>query len=551
MSGMAEILDENTRLRKESAEKDALIASLLERAQRTDELAAENAKLGSAVDLLTAEKASLVDEVERLTKHFAFLDKQRELAKAERFIAAKNQEMLFSDDDVTLPARDAEVQAADADEPEGDKRKSPKHKRKGRRKLQESKLPKRKVVVPLEAGTCGGCGGVREAIEPRVSYRVEWEPGRHVVLETHQERCRCSKCPEEGVWTAPEPYLLPKAMCGDGLLTKVLLDRFGDHLPFNRQAKRITRQGFRISANVLAGWSKQGAREVRPLIKAVREQISSGSLLQSDDSGLPVQDGADGKLANGRMWVFTDQRQAFFAFSRTKEGEHPADLLEALGATGKLIADGGSEYNEVVRRLGLERGGCWAHARRYFRDAAVQHDQAKVALTAIRDLFMIERDLATASNDARLSMRTTRSLPIVDGLFTWAREIGPSLRPKSKLADAIGYLQSQESRLRLFLAHGDVPIHNNLSELLLRQPIVGRKNWLFAGSEGGADAAMGWFTLIGSCMLQGIDPAVYLYDVFRRLPDYSSAWVHELTPLNWRIRRDAGDFVPLSPGRLQ
>ena len=104
--------------------------------------------------------------------------------------------------------------------------------------------------------------------------------------------------------------------------------------------------------------------------------------------------------------------------------------------------------------------------------------------------------------------------------------------------------------MRLFLANPDVPLHNNLSELLLRGPIVGRKNWLFAGSEGGAEAAMGWYSLVASCMLQGIDPTLYLYDVFRRLPDYSSKWVHELTPLNWRLAVEAGEFVPISPVQL-
>ena len=104
--------------------------------------------------------------------------------------------------------------------------------------------------------------------------------------------------------------------------------------------------------------------------------------------------------------------------------------------------------------------------------------------------------------------------------------------------------------MRLFLRCGDVPIHNNLSELLLRQPIVGRKNWMFAGSEEGAVAAAGWFTLIGSCLLQAIDPLAYLYDVFRRLPDHPSKWVHELTPLNWRLAVEAGDIKPLSPGQF-
>ena len=150
----------------------------------------------------------------------------------------------------------------------------------------------------------------------------------------------------------------------------------------------------------------------------------------------------------------------------------------------------------------------------------------------------------------RLKIRAARSKHVVDGFFDWVKETSQKERPKSKLGQALGYAISQESRMRKFLADGGTPIHNNLSELLLRQPIVGRKNWLFAGSEGGAEAAAGWFTLIGSCLLQGVDPAVYLYDVFRRLPDHPSKWVHELTPLNWRLAIDAGDIELISPGRF-
>ena len=266
---MAKILDENTRLRQEAAEKDALIASLLEKTKATEALVEK-------VELLSAKNDSLTDEVERLAKHFEFLDKKRQLAAAERYIAVKNQEMLFSNEDVTIPIRDAQVEAADAEEAEGDRRRTPKHRRRGRRKLEDSKLPKKKVHATVQADACDSCGGQKETLEPRISYRVEWEPGRHVVLETHQQRCACPKCPDQGVWMAPEPYLLPKAMCADGLLAKVMVDRFGDHLPFNRQAKRMTRRGFSMSANVLAGWSKQGAREFRPFIKAITEQIASG-----------------------------------------------------------------------------------------------------------------------------------------------------------------------------------------------------------------------------------------------------------------------------------
>ena len=134
-------------------------------------------------------------------------------------------------------------------------------------------------------------------------------------------------------------------------------------------------------------------------------------------------------------------------------------------------------------------------------------------------------------------------------MFEWIKACSQSARPQSALAKACGYGINQEKRLRRFLDRGEIPIHNNISELILRQPIVGRKNWMFARSEGGAKAACGWFTLITSCILQGIDPAAYLYDVLKRLPDHPSKWIHELTPLNWRIAVEAGDIKPLLPGQ--
>lgn len=548
---MAEILDENTRLRELSTSQSELLVAQQAQLQQQSELLAKQAEALKRLHELEAQVAALTSSNELLAKHFEFLAKKRKLAATERYIADQRQVQLFAEGEVTLPPRDAKVAEEDAARPDEatDGRKTAKHRRKGRRKVEDLDLPKNKVIAPVTPSNCTSCGAAHQPTESKVTHRVEWQPGRFVVLEVHQEQVTCA-CPKHNVWTAPAPFLLPSSMCGDGLLTRVVLDKFGDHMPLHRQSARMKREGFAVGSNVLSGWVRQGAREVRPLVLALQAQVTSGSLLQSDDSGFPVQDGSDGRLANGRLWVFTDQKQAFYGFSRTKEGEHPAALLASLDVSGKLVADGGSEYNLTETTLELERGGCWSHLRRYFFDASVQHEDAKPALTAIRDLFLIERDLVDLTLPERLTARGDRARPIVDGFFSWVKEMSPKERPKSKLGRALGYAISQESRMRLFLDHGDVPIHNNLSELLLRQPIVGRKNWLFAGSEGGAKAAAGWFSLIASCLLQGIDPQTYLYDVFRRLPSHPSKWVHELTPLNWRLAVEAGDIIPMSPGQL-
>lgn len=534
MAGLAEILDENTHLR-------SLVQAQAEQAEANVKLLEE---LRQQVEALKASN-------ELYAKHFQYLEDRRKLAAAERFIADQRQAQLFEGGEVEIPPRDPKVEEEDAKRAVSkDGRKTAKHKRKGRRDLSKLDFEKKKVIAPVTEASCGSCGGQLEVTGTKVVHRIGWEPGHFTVHEVHLEQCSCNNCSDNAVWTAPQPYLLPSSMCDDGLLTRVIVDKFGDHIPLHRQAKRMTREGFPIGSNVLSTWVCSAFKQAQPLVKAVMLQVASSSLLMSDDSGFPVQDGEDGKLANGRLWVVTDQKQAFMSFSRTKEGESPAALFASLNISGRLVVDGGSEYNKAVLELGLDRGGCWSHLRRYFFEAAIQHDDANVGLTAIHDLFMIERDLVDLPVDQRLIVRQQRSRPLVDGFYSWVKSKSPGVRPKSKFGRALGYAINQEERMRLFLSHGDVPLHNNLSELLLRQPIVGRKNWLFARSEGGAEAAAGWFTLISSCLLQGIDPAAYLYDVFRRLPDYPSKWIHELTPLNWRLAVEAGDFIPKSPGQL-
>jgi len=190
-----------------------------------------------------------------------------------------------------------------------------------------------------------------------------------------------------------------------------------------------------------------------------------------------------------------------------------------------LVVDGGSEFNQVVREQELVRGGCWSHLRKRFFEALHHHpDQAHLALGTLRDLFLIERDLRGRPPDEVLAERLARSKPLVDGFFVWAKAVSHK---------AIQYGRNQEAELRVFVERGDVPMHNNLSELMLRQAVVGRKNWLFARSEGGATAAADIYTLVGSCQLQGVDPWVYLRDVLDQLLDFPANRVVELTPKRW------------------
>lgn len=542
MPGLAEVLDENTALRKKLAQSEA-----------------RNREQEQRLEVLEQKLASLLQINDKLTRTLELIEKQRQLAQAERFIADQNQQRLFDDDDIEVPPRDPERKSTeeddDNDDKPGDGRKRPRskggHPRKGRRNLKDLDLPKQKVTVPVAEATCTVCGDALVVTGTTTSYRAKWIPGHFEILEVEREQCACPHHPEAGTYAASEPFLLPRSMCDDGLLARVIVDKHEDHLPLNRQSKRFARQGMPFGTNVLAGWVLRGFRQVRPVVEALCKQVVEDQLVLSDDTGHPVQDKGDGTLRKGRLWVFTDQRQAFYAFSPDKKGVHPKTILSELGFEGgTLVADGGSEYDLAEAALGLERGGCWSHFRRYFTTAAILEPEAEAVLPTFQDLFMIERELKGLDPDDRLAVRQERSAPLVDGVYTFIEQLSPSLRPSSLLSKACGYGISQKTRMHRFLADGRVPLNNNISELLLRQAVVGRKNWMFSRSEGGALAAAGWYSLIESAKLQGVVPLLYLHDLFQRLPNWPSNRVHELTPMRWRQAVEAGVFEPVPPGQF-
>jgi transposase len=413
-----------------------------------------------------------------------------------------------------------------------------------RRKVEEmDHLPSRVVPCPMDpAAVCAGCHKPLVVIGQAEAWRINWVPGHFERLHVRRDKCACPACPGEGVLTVPAPFVLPRALCSNGLLAAVLVDKFADHLPLNRQAKRMERQGFDISTAVLAAWVCAVAHPDQMLLsriaEAIEQELMKAVALMADDTGFPVQDGLNGCLRKGRLWAYTDREQVVFRFTDDKAGHRIATILGKY--RGKIIlVDGGSEFNQVVRALGLKRGGCWSHLRRYFFDARHHHPvESRLALRTIRDLFMIERALQGASLDRIREVRQQDARPLVEGFFTWVDQVSKTVRPTSTLGEAIGYARNNRATFLAYLDHPELGMHNNLSELMLRGPVVGRKNWMFAGSEGGALAAAVMFTLIGSCQLQAIDPLVYLTDILDRLPFHPANRIHELTPRAWRLARE-------------
>jgi len=319
------------------------------------------------------------------------------------------------------------------------------------------------------------CGGPLKVVRQVASGRVAWVPG-HFVYETLQrDACACPQCPGEGVLTVPSPYGIDRILAADSLVARVLVDTFADHLPLHRQARRMKREGLDISTMSLSRWVLLAGRLLKPVALAVQKHVLANDDIQGDDTGFPVQEGGNGKLRKGRLLAYTDQEQVFYAFTDTKEGRFPVETLQGFQGSC-LVADGGSEFNAVVSTLDLERAGCWSHLGTYFFKALPHHPkEAGLAFDTLRDLFLLERRFKDLSPEERLAARQEHIKPLVDGLFEWMRVVGQYARPKSKLLSAITYAMNQEAALGMCLKRGDIPIHNNLSEWMLRQPVVGRK----------------------------------------------------------------------------
>lgn len=482
-------------------------------------LAAENRQLRATLGERDQQNAILVEKLESLSLELARLKKQVFGQKSERRPAAGDAQVgLFDAPKPPVPTEappPAPVKPIAA--PHG-------------RRLPEGK-PDEVVVAPAP-DACAKCGGSLREISRSTATRIDWRRGHFVTVRVERPSCACDRC--KTVETAPEPssFALPRSLVGNGLAAQIVVDKFADNIPLNRQATRFEREGLDLSPSTLGDIVRNVAGLLRRIVLAMKAEQLGGRWLQADDTGLPVLDGGAGKAVAGRLWVYADARNVVYDFTPTKHGTGPVAYLD--GFSGVVLADGGSEFNEAVRLAGLTRAGCWSHARRYFVDAEETSTAlAREAIALIAPIFVIEKRAEMADPEARARLRDTDTRSAIDGFFAWAERHVHGQRPKSAIGQALRYALNQRAFLRACLGHPDIPVHNNLAELQLRRPVIGRKNWLFAGSEGGARSAAILFSITGSCRLHGIDPWAYLHDVLGRINDHPVNRIADLTPANW------------------
>lgn len=525
---------------------------------KTAELDAKNIELqaaqnGLVVTTLTIEKlkaqiakfrrekfGSSSEKIERAIEQLELALEEAQAAKAEALAAASQ---------ASEPAPDAILPGSATSGPAELEPANPK-----KRRQLPPWLPRRDVVHNAD-GICRRCGSneLRQVGES-VTEVLEYVPGRFEVIRHVRPACSCRKC--ETMVQARMPDLpIPRGIAGPGLLAHIITAKFCDHLPLYRQAEIFARSGVDLDRGLMAEWLGHVAWLVRPLVDLIANHVMAGRTVHADDTPVPVLAPGAGKTRTGRQWVYLrDERPhagvappaVLYRYTPNRKGEHCR--AELAGFTGWLHADGYAGFGRLYE-IADARGGnaillqgpsriaevaCWSHVRRGFFDVHHQNGStiAKEALDRIGALFDIERTIAGHPADIRRSVRQRTARKRIDELAVWMDAQLQLIPGKSDLASAIRYARSRWEALTRYIDDGRLEISNNAAENQIRPVALGRKNWLFAGSDAGGERAAALYTLIRSAKMNGLDPEAYLRDVLTRIGVHPMNRLHELLPWN-------------------
>ena len=423
-----------------------------------------------------------------------------------------------------------------------------------RRKLPEH-LPRREERHEPATYACPRCGCERpRKVGEDVTEVLEYVPGRFEVVRHVRPAYSCSKC--EAMTQAPMPAMpIPRAMAGASVLAHVIMSKYADHLPLYRQAEIYARDGLDLDRGTLADWMGKAAWLLRPLADRIGEHVMAGTVIHADDTPVPVLAPGNGKTRTGRLWIYLrDERPhagpappaVLYRYTPDRKGERCREHLNSF--SGHLHADGYAGFAEFYESAGdkpanVTEVACWAHVRRKFFDVDKANGSpiAREALERIGALFDIERTIAGKSTDRRRTVRQSLAKEKLDKLAEWFDQQLKLLSGKSELAGAIRYARSRWDALMVYVNDGRLEISNNAAENAIRPVTLGRKNWLFAGSNAGGDRAAIFYTLIRSAKLNVQEPEAWLRDVLTRIGDHPINRLDELLP--WNVARSATHSV--------
>lgn len=464
-----------------------------------------------------------------------------------------NQLLLFDDAFAESEEEDtsADEPPAPADEPaqETSQTTRKKSRRNGRTKL-PADLPRVRIEHDLAEAEkiCPCCGESLTSIGEETSEQLDYKPASLFVRVNARKKYACRGC-QGHVKTADKPAEpIEKGLPGSGLLAHVATSKYSDHIPLHRLEGIFARHGVEVSRKTMCDWMARAAELYSPIVAAMKEKVLQSGVIQSDDTTVPVQDKTrPGKTKTGRLWTYLgDRHHPYTLFDYTPDHSRDGPQRWLQGFKGYLQADAYSAYDEIYAGGNVIEVGCHAHARRYFFDAkATDAVRAHHVLGIYSRLYDVEReakqiveesdreDKAAYLEELRLPMRQERSVPILKQFQSWLEQESTKALPKSPIGQAIGYARSNWAALERYAHTGNLDIDNNAAERAMKVVVLGRKNWLFAGSDQGGRTAATIYSLTVTCKRLGIDPFAYLRDMLDLVSTHPASRIEELLPDRW------------------
>ena len=535
---IATLHDKNTELSEQNNDWSSKYQKL---SQEKAEISVSHAALNKKCSELESKNTELSD-------HIAKLEEQLRVLKAKRF--GKSSEKLERQiDTVERLLEEEEILLGFQSKPNSTVKDDIQEKGKAKRKKLPSHFSREEVILEPEV-KCQSCGGESfRKIGEDVSEILERIPESYKVIKYIRPRCVCTNCDNIVQAYAPSK-VIDKGIAGPGLLADIFVDKFSNHLPAYRQSQMFAREEVDISRSTISSWLGQGAKLLEPIADLIREYVISCNQIHGDDTPVKVLNPGTDKTKTGRMWVYVNDGRprgddapiaAWYYYSPDRKGARAEEHLKDF--SGILHADAYAGYNNLYiseknPEATVEEVCCWAHVRRKFYDIVASNDKANIALSIIEkigEVYKIESKIRGLDPDIRLKTRKEKSVKLVDELFTGFKKAYKQLPKKSSTAKAIAYALNIEAALRKFLDNGNIEIDNNAAERALRSVAVGRKNWLFAGSDEGGKTASIIYTILETAKLNNVNPVKYLHKVFDVIQDYKANHLKDLLPWNIKL----------------
>jgi len=419
-------------------------------------------------------------------------------------------------------------------------------KKQAKRKKLPDHLPRVEVTLNPDP-ECPSCGSEEfRKISDDISERLQYVPSSFKVMRYVRPRCACKNCDEIVQAYAPSKTI-DKGIAEAGLLAHILVQKYCNHLPLYRQSEIYARENVELSTSTMSGWVGQCSRLLEPLIDKLKKSIFTSEQIHGDDTPIKVLSPGKGKTKTGRIWCYVRDGRAFgdkappavcYYYSPDRKGERPAAHLQNF--QGVFHADAYSGYDKLYiseqnQEANIEEAACWAHTRRKFYEITVVNDKASIAISVldeISNIYKIEGKIKGLDPGKRRSYRQKHSKPLVKQLFVSFKKALSKLPAKSATAKAIRYALNNETALMRFLDNGTIEIDNNAAERAMRNIALGRKNWLFAGSDDGGKSAAAIYSLIETAKMNNINPWAYLEKVLDTIQDHNHTKLDELLPWN-------------------